>query len=76
VATPVDEEGRRSVDATEVGTVDVVGNARAGSAPRLAIARGFAEVNGGRVWAESLEGQGANFVFALPLATVEAESLA
>jgi hypothetical protein len=35
----------------------------------LAIARGFAEANGSRVWAESLEGQGATFVFALPLAT-------
>jgi K+-sensing histidine kinase KdpD len=34
----------------------------------LAIARGFAEANGGRVWVESHEGQGATFVLALPLA--------
>jgi two-component system, OmpR family, sensor histidine kinase KdpD len=34
----------------------------------LAIARGFAEANGGRVWAESREGQGSTFVLALPLA--------
>jgi len=33
----------------------------------LAIARGFAEANGGRVWAESWQGQGATFVLALPL---------
>ncbi|MFZ1879985.1 MAG: ATP-binding protein, partial [Gaiellaceae bacterium] len=33
----------------------------------LAIARGFADANGGRVWAESREGQGATFVLALPL---------
>jgi two-component system, OmpR family, sensor histidine kinase KdpD len=32
----------------------------------LAIARGFAEANGGRVWAESRAGQGAAFVLALP----------
>ena len=32
----------------------------------LAIARGFADANGGRVWAESREGQGATFVLALP----------
>jgi two-component system sensor histidine kinase KdpD len=35
----------------------------------LAIARGFAEANSGRVWAESRSGQGATFVLALPVAT-------
>jgi two-component system sensor histidine kinase KdpD len=39
----------------------------------LAIARGFAEANGGRLWAESREGQGATFVLALPIAQVTAE---
>ena len=34
----------------------------------LAIARGFAEANGGRVWVESHTGQGATFVLALPVA--------
>jgi two-component system sensor histidine kinase KdpD len=33
----------------------------------LAIARGFAEANGGRLWLESRTGQGASFVLALPL---------
>ncbi len=33
----------------------------------LAIARGFAEANGGRVWAESPPGHGATFVLALPV---------
>jgi two-component system sensor histidine kinase KdpD len=33
----------------------------------LAIARGFAEANGGRVWAESRPGGGASFALALPL---------
>jgi two-component system sensor histidine kinase KdpD len=37
----------------------------------LAIARGFAEANGGRVWAESREGQGATFVLALPLVSTQ-----
>jgi two-component system sensor histidine kinase KdpD len=32
----------------------------------LAIARGFAEANGGRLWVESRSGQGAAFVLALP----------
>ena len=33
----------------------------------LTIARGFAEANGGRVWAESKAGSGASFVLAFPL---------
>jgi two-component system sensor histidine kinase KdpD len=37
----------------------------------LAIARGFAQANGGRIWAESRRGQGATFVLALPLARIE-----
>ena len=32
----------------------------------LAIAKGFAEANGGRIWAESKPGQGASFVLTLP----------
>jgi two-component system sensor histidine kinase KdpD len=39
----------------------------------LAIARGFAEANGGRVWVESHAGQGATFVLALPLAVAPIE---
>jgi len=38
----------------------------------LAIARGFAEASGGRVWVESRDGQGATFTLELPL--VEAVS--
>ena len=32
----------------------------------LAIARGFAQANGGRVWAEPRDGHGAAFALALP----------
>jgi two-component system, OmpR family, sensor histidine kinase KdpD len=39
----------------------------------LAIARGFAEANGGRVLAESREGQGSTFVLALPVAADESQ---
>jgi two-component system sensor histidine kinase KdpD len=45
-------------------------NSRAGhtgSGLGLAIARGFVEANGGRVWAESLPGQGSTFVVEFPL---------
>jgi two-component system, OmpR family, sensor histidine kinase KdpD len=40
---------------------------RSGSGLGLAIARGFVEANGGRIWVESLPGQGTTFVVALPL---------
>jgi two-component system sensor histidine kinase KdpD len=43
------------------------GSATGGSGLGLAIARGFVEANGGRLWAESLPGQGASFVIELPL---------
>ena len=48
-----------------------VGRSVAGAGLGLAIASGFAEVNGGRVSVESHAGQGATFVLALPLAAVE-----
>jgi two-component system sensor histidine kinase KdpD len=41
--------------------------AHTGSGLGLAIARGFIEANGGRVWAESLPGQGSTFAIELPL---------
>jgi two-component system sensor histidine kinase KdpD len=44
----------------------------AGAGLGLAIARGFASANGGRVWAESRPGQGATFTLALPAETVPA----
>ncbi|MBV8081049.1 MAG: DUF4118 domain-containing protein [Actinobacteria bacterium] len=43
------------------------GRSAAGAGLGLAIARGFAEANGGRLWVESRRDQGATFVLALPL---------
>jgi two-component system sensor histidine kinase KdpD len=48
------------------------GGDRAGAGLGLAIARGFAEANGGRLWAESRPGQGASFALALPVVEVPA----
>jgi two-component system sensor histidine kinase KdpD len=39
----------------------------------LAIARGFAEANGARLWAESRPGQGSTFALALPAVSAPAE---
>jgi two-component system sensor histidine kinase KdpD len=46
---------------------------RSGAGLGLAIARGFAAANGGRLWAESKPGQGATFALALPVVDVPAE---
>ncbi len=50
-----------------------VPGASRGAGLGLAIARGFAEANGGRVWVESHAGQGATFVLALPVAVARVE---
>jgi two-component system sensor histidine kinase KdpD len=49
--------------------------AHTGSGLGLAIVKGFVEANGGKVWAESLPGQGTSFVVALPLETRPAETV-
>ncbi|HEY8315706.1 MAG TPA: ATP-binding protein [Gaiellaceae bacterium] len=49
------------------------GDSRSGAGLGLAIARGFATANGGRLWAESRPGQGASFALALPVVEVPAE---
>lgn len=51
--------------------VGQAGDGHVGSGLGLAVVRGFVEANGGRVWAESLPGQGTTFVVELP---VDAES--
>jgi two-component system sensor histidine kinase KdpD len=48
-------------------------DASSGAGLGLAIARGFAGANGGRVWAESRPGQGATFALALPVVEVPVE---
>ncbi|HZS30948.1 MAG TPA: ATP-binding protein [Gaiellaceae bacterium] len=65
------EEGERIFEPFQRGSRT---GAQRGAGLGLAIARGFAEANGGRVWAESHEGQGATFVLALPLAPARVEA--
>jgi two-component system sensor histidine kinase KdpD len=51
------------------------GGTHTGSGLGLAIVKGFVEANGGKVWAESLPGQGTSFVVALPLEKRAAETV-
>jgi two-component system, OmpR family, sensor histidine kinase KdpD len=61
-------ESERIFGAFQRGT----GSARVhGAGLGLAIAQGFAEANGGRIWLESHAGQGATFVLMLPLLALE-----
>ena len=54
-----------------------VGGATAsGAGLGLAIARGFAEANAGRVWVESVPGQGTSFALSFPVAPVVHEPVA
>ena len=64
-----EEELERVFDAFHRGS----GTSGGGAGLGLAIARGFAEANGGRVWAESRPGQGASFALALPAVQLPAE---
>jgi two-component system sensor histidine kinase KdpD len=49
------------------------GDRPSGAGLGLAIARGFAAANGGRMWAESRPGQGATFALALPIVELPSE---
>ncbi len=53
-----------------VGGTGSRGDGHVGSGLGLAVVRGFVEANGGRVWAESLPGQGTTFVVELPVEEV------
>ena len=61
----------RGIPQSELGRIfepfqRAAGERTSGAGLGLAIARGFADANGGRVWAESRPGQGATFALALP----------
>ena len=64
---PADELERIFAPFHQLGTAG-------GAGLGLAIARGFAEANGGRLWVESRAGQGASFALALPAVEAPVEA--
>jgi len=61
----------RGIPQAELGRIfepfqRAAGERTGGAGLGLAIAKGFTEANGGRIWAESRPGQGATFVLVLP----------
>jgi two-component system sensor histidine kinase KdpD len=67
----------RGIPQVELGRIfepfqRVEGERTGGAGLGLAIAKGFTEANGGRIWAESRPEQGATFVLALPAVGAEA----
>ena len=64
---PADELERIFAPFHQLGT-------EGGAGLGLAIARGFAEANGGRLWVESRAGQGASFALALPAVDAPVEA--
>jgi two-component system sensor histidine kinase KdpD len=67
VLVRVDDRGPGLAD-EDLGRIFEPFEGRSGTGLGLAIARGFAEANGSRLWAEARHGSGASFVFALPAA--------
>ena len=69
---PAEQRARSSSRST---ARPAIADGHRGSGLGLAIVEGFVEANGGRVWVESLPGQGTTFVVELPVASDDAEAL-
>ena len=66
-AGPASRPPSRSGSSSRSTARRAIADGHRGSGLGLAIVRGFVEANGGRVWVESLPGQGATFVVELPV---------
>ena len=74
--SPIADRGSRRRSASKSSSRSTACRAesdRRGPGLGLAIARGFVQANGGRLWVESRPGQGASFVVALPAVELPVE---